>query len=66
MQQVQFDRTLIEKYNISGPRYTSYPTVLKFSESLALFSYPLLRKTLLLLRLQQGCDQETGNGSALY
>ncbi len=32
MQSVQFDRPLIDKYNIAGPRYTSYPTVLQFSE----------------------------------
>lgn len=30
MTEVLFDRALIEKYNISGPRYTSYPTVLQF------------------------------------
>jgi oxygen-independent coproporphyrinogen III oxidase len=30
MDPVQFDRPLIDKYNISGPRYTSYPTVLQF------------------------------------
>lgn len=30
MTEVLFDRTLIEKYNVAGPRYTSYPTVLQF------------------------------------
>ena len=30
MADVVFDRALIERYNISGPRYTSYPTVLQF------------------------------------
>jgi oxygen-independent coproporphyrinogen-3 oxidase len=30
MTEVLFDRALIEKYNVSGPRYTSYPTVLQF------------------------------------
>lgn len=28
-----WDQALIEKYNYSGPRYTSYPTALEFSES---------------------------------
>ena len=28
---VEFDRALIERHNIAGPRYTSYPTVLQFS-----------------------------------
>lgn len=28
---VAFDRAIVEKYNVSGPRYTSYPTVLQFS-----------------------------------
>ena len=30
--------TLIQKYNYSGPRYTSYPTALEFSESLIIRS----------------------------
>lgn len=29
---VQFDQGLIEKYGISGPRYTSYPTAVNFHE----------------------------------
>jgi oxygen-independent coproporphyrinogen III oxidase len=29
MDPVQFDRALIDKYNVAGPRYTSYPTVLQ-------------------------------------
>ena len=29
-----FNQHLIEKYNTSGPRYTSYPTALEFSEDL--------------------------------
>lgn len=29
---VMWDQALIEKYNHSGPRYTSYPTALEFSE----------------------------------
>lgn len=29
---IDFDRYLIEKYNISGPRYTSYPTALQFKD----------------------------------
>ena len=33
MQQLVWDQALIEKYNYSGPRYTSYPTALEFSES---------------------------------
>ncbi|MBU2893734.1 oxygen-independent coproporphyrinogen III oxidase [Colwellia sp. D2M02] len=28
-----FDNTLLNKYNTSGPRYTSYPTALEFHES---------------------------------
>ncbi len=30
---VKFDLELIKKYNISGPRYTSYPTAVVFNES---------------------------------
>ena len=29
--QIEWDQALIEKYNYSGPRYTSYPTALEFS-----------------------------------
>jgi len=29
---VQIDRELFERYNIAGPRYTSYPTALEFKE----------------------------------
>jgi oxygen-independent coproporphyrinogen-3 oxidase len=28
-----WDQQLIEKYNVIGPRYTSYPTALQFEES---------------------------------
>lgn len=31
--QIEWDQQLIEKYNYSGPRYTSYPTALEFNES---------------------------------
>ncbi|KGT95374.1 coproporphyrinogen III oxidase [Erwinia typographi] len=30
-QRIEWDQHLIQKYNISGPRYTSYPTALEFS-----------------------------------
>jgi len=32
MSAIQWDNSLIEKYNINGPRYTSYPTALALSE----------------------------------
>ena len=35
--QIVWDQALIEKYNYSGPRYTSYPTALEFNER---FGYP--------------------------
>ncbi|MEM5527213.1 oxygen-independent coproporphyrinogen III oxidase [Gammaproteobacteria bacterium AS21] len=31
---VQFDTQLIKRHDLAGPRYTSYPTALQFSESL--------------------------------
>ena len=34
-QQIEWDQRLIEKYNNAGPRYTSYPTALEFSENFA-------------------------------
>jgi oxygen-independent coproporphyrinogen-3 oxidase len=30
---IQWDRDLIDRYNVSGPRYTSYPTALQFNAS---------------------------------
>ena len=33
---IQWDQALIEKYNYSGPRYTSYPTALEFDDSFAI------------------------------
>ncbi|TYG34576.1 oxygen-independent coproporphyrinogen III oxidase [Lonepinella koalarum] len=33
MSDITWDHNLIQKYNYSGPRYTSYPTALEFSES---------------------------------
>ena len=33
MEKLIWDQALIEKYNYSGPRYTSYPTALEFDES---------------------------------
>ena len=29
---LQFDQALVEKYGVTGPRYTSYPTALQFHE----------------------------------
>ncbi|WP_058911940.1 oxygen-independent coproporphyrinogen III oxidase [Entomohabitans teleogrylli] len=34
-QLIDWDLALIQKYNYSGPRYTSYPTALEFSENFA-------------------------------
>jgi oxygen-independent coproporphyrinogen-3 oxidase len=31
-QQVQFDQELIKRYDVAGPRYTSYPTAVQFHE----------------------------------
>lgn len=31
--QISWDQAMIEKYNYSGPRYTSYPTALEFNEN---------------------------------
>jgi oxygen-independent coproporphyrinogen-3 oxidase len=36
-----FDEDLIRKYNLSGPRYTSYPTVLQFAESFGCADYSM-------------------------
>ena len=33
-EQIIWDQALIEKYNYSGPRYTSYPTALELHQAL--------------------------------
>ena len=33
LKQICWDQSMIEKYNYSGPRYTSYPTALEFDDS---------------------------------
>ncbi|MBT5230406.1 MAG: oxygen-independent coproporphyrinogen III oxidase [Methylococcales bacterium] len=38
-QKIEFDEALLKKYNISGPRYTSYPTAVQFSDTFELAGY---------------------------
>ncbi|VAW99635.1 Coproporphyrinogen III oxidase, oxygen-independent [hydrothermal vent metagenome] len=38
-QQIEFNKTLLERYNTTGPRYTSYPTVPQFSDSFNMKNY---------------------------
>ncbi|WMS88634.1 oxygen-independent coproporphyrinogen III oxidase [Pleionea litopenaei] len=38
---VQWNDQLIERYSVSGPRYTSYPTALEFNESVGTHEYRL-------------------------
>lgn len=38
-QKVQFDQALVERYNLSGPRYTSYPTAVQFHEGFDYVAY---------------------------
>ena len=48
-QKIQWDQALIEKYNYSGPRYTSYPTALEFDSAFSEFD---------LLNAIEGSDSE--------
>ncbi len=36
---LEWDEKLLQKYNVSGPRYTSYPTALEFSDDYQLSDY---------------------------
>ncbi|MBL1375771.1 oxygen-independent coproporphyrinogen III oxidase [Zobellella iuensis] len=36
---IEWDQSLIEKYNYSGPRYTSYPTALEFNDSFGMAEF---------------------------
>ncbi len=38
-QQIEFNKTLLERYNVTGPRYTSYPTVPQFNDSFTISDY---------------------------
>lgn len=41
-QQVLFDQGLIRKYDVSGPRYTSYPTAVQFHEGFDAVAYEMI------------------------
>jgi oxygen-independent coproporphyrinogen-3 oxidase len=41
-QQVRFDEDLIKRYDVSGPRYTSYPTAVQFHEGFDSVAYELV------------------------
>ena len=39
MPKLEFDHQLIARYDLTGPRYTSYPTAVQFSESFGIEDY---------------------------
>ncbi len=38
-QQIVWDQAVLDKYNYSGPRYTSYPTAVEFHEAFTIADY---------------------------
>ncbi|NLS13678.1 oxygen-independent coproporphyrinogen III oxidase [Vibrio sp. SM6] len=40
-QQIVWDQAVLDKYNYSGPRYTSYPTALEFHEAFTIADYDM-------------------------
>ncbi len=40
-QQIVWDQAVLDKYNYSGPRYTSYPTALEFHEAFTISDYDM-------------------------
>ena len=40
-QQIVWDQAILDKYNYSGPRYTSYPTALEFHEAFTVSDYDM-------------------------
>jgi len=38
-QQIEFNKDLLERYNVTGPRYTSYPTVPQFLDTFSIDDY---------------------------
>jgi oxygen-independent coproporphyrinogen-3 oxidase len=41
-QQVRFDQDLIRRYDVAGPRYTSYPTAVQFHEGFDAVAYEMV------------------------
>ncbi len=56
MPNLEFDHKLIEKYDLTGPRYTSYPTAVQFSEDFSLADY----------QHQATLSNQTGRALSLY
>ncbi|MDG3086832.1 oxygen-independent coproporphyrinogen III oxidase [Vibrio hannami] len=40
-EQIVWDQSILEKYNYSGPRYTSYPTALEFHEAFTIAEFDM-------------------------
>ncbi|PMH46050.1 oxygen-independent coproporphyrinogen III oxidase [Vibrio sp. 10N.286.49.B3] len=40
-EQIVWDQAILDKYNYSGPRYTSYPTALEFHEAFTIADYDM-------------------------
>ncbi len=40
-EQIVWDQTVLDKYNYSGPRYTSYPTALEFHEAFTISEFDM-------------------------
>ncbi|MBY7796680.1 oxygen-independent coproporphyrinogen III oxidase [Vibrio fluvialis] len=40
-QQIVWDQAILDKYNYSGPRYTSYPTAVEFHEAFTIADYDM-------------------------
>lgn len=55
-QNIQFDESLIKRYNQTGPRYTSYPTAIQFDESFGIEEYKAAAQR----------SNESGRGLSLY
>lgn len=56
--QALFDKSVIEKYNLTGPRYTSYPTAVVFNDQ---FNEATHRKN-----LPSHVSESTGHALSLY
>jgi len=56
MPKLEFDHQLIERYDLAGPRYTSYPTAVQFKEDFSIADY----------RQQVELSNESGRPLSLY
>ncbi len=66
MPNLEFDHKLINKYDLAGPRYTSYPTAIQFSEDFSIEDYKHQAALSNQFRSNESQNNEMGRSLSLY